>query len=231
MVGAESTKSRWSRWWTPSAAVAIAGALLLGVASSAGGQAVVSVGIQAGPTVSDFWGDEQFNPWDRAGVTAGGLLNVELSPVWSLQGEIQYTTKGGRENNERQPEGDVSNELYLSYLETPILVRAAVLPEASVRPVVFGGIAWAFRLSCTFDDFPDGDSDERSCSEAGFDLKSSDFAVVFGGGVDIDAGPGAILVEARGTVGLKSIDQSGEVDVKNRSIALVAGYVLPLNGP
>jgi len=181
--------------------------------------------------VSDFWGDEKLNPWDRAGVTAGGLVNVELSPVWSLQGEIQYTTKGGRENTDKQPEGDISNELYLSYLEAPILVRAALLPSASVRPVVFGGIAWAFRLSCTFDDFPDGESDQRSCSEAGFDPESSDFGVVFGGGVDIDAGPGAILVEARGTVGLKTIEQSGQADVKNRSIALLVGYMLPLNGP
>ena len=209
----------------------LSGGMYAAAAPPLGAQTVVSLGLEVGPTVSDFWGDSKLNPWDRAGVTAGGLVNLEFTPVWSIQGEVQYTTKGGRENTNKQPEGDVSNELYLSYIDTPILVRATLLPDASVKPVLFGGVAWSFQLSCTYDDFSNGESNQQSCSDAGFALKSTDFAVVFGGGVNIRAGKGLILIEGRGTVGLNSIDASDEFDVKNRSIALLVGYSLPINGP
>jgi hypothetical protein len=64
--------------------------------------------------------------------------------------------------------------------------------------------------------------------------KSTDFGLVFGGGLDIAAGPGAVTLECRYVLGLTEIDDGFQealedpdpqkVDAKNHSIMILVGY-------
>jgi hypothetical protein len=54
-------------------------------------------------------------------------------------------------------------------------------------------------------------------------LKDTDYGLVFGGGVDFELGPGELTVDARYTLGLAKIYDSG-IDVNNRVISVMLGY-------
>jgi hypothetical protein len=80
-------------------------------------------------------------------------------------------------------------------------------------------------MSCRKDEFPDGVSDEMSCPDAGVETRPVDIGVTFGGALDIPAGGGSVVVDLRGNVGIRSIDDSPrQLDFRNRMISLMVGY-------
>ena len=194
-------------------------------------QTVVSLGLEAGPTISDFWGRREAQSMGSSGLLRGrtSQRRALAGLVASGRGALQRPREAGRTRTSSPP------VTCRTSCTSPISRRRSrcarrFFPRPRCGRSCSAASAWAFRLSCTYDDFPDGSSNQVDCSEAGFDVTSSDFAVVFGGGVDIPAGPGLVLVEGRGTVGLSTIDASGETDVKNRSISFLIGYSIPLSG-
>ena len=59
------------------------------------------------------------------------------------------------------------------------------------------------------------------------EVKSFDFGVVFGGGLDFAAGSGSFVIDIRYTLGLTSVDDSGfDADLKNKVFSASIGYAL-----
>jgi hypothetical protein len=101
----------------------------------------------------------------------------------------------------------------------PVGIDLAVESE-SVQPRLYAGPALGFALSCEVkSDTGDPPSD---CKD---NIKSSDFGLVFGVGVELGSGPGAFLADLRYDYGIADINDTGDdISNKNRSIQLLIGY-------
>ncbi len=75
-----------------------------------------------------------------------------------------------------------------------------------------------------------GISAEADCDseEVGAPTNSTDYGILFGGGIDIPAGPGAITFDVLYNLGLGDIAKEDPTDPKvkvtNRNIQVLAGY-------
>ena len=183
----------------------------------------MSLGVLAGADIADQTGQDVFASQDRIGFIGGVSGKFRIASRWSVQVDGLFVHKGGGENNENDP-GDLDDELSLSYLEFPILVKF-VFTDGGTRPGLFVGPALAFELQCTFDVFPDGSSDPVDCAEDGLQTRSPDVGIAFGADVEIPLGSGHFVIDGRGVVGLNSIDDSeANLDFRNRILALMVGY-------
>ncbi len=184
----------------------------------------VSLGVVAGANVADQAGQDVFAPHDRIGFIGGASGTFRFASRWAIQVDGLFVQKGGRENNDVDPEDPFDDELSLEYIEFPILLKFS-FTEGGTRPEVFVGPSFAYELSCNYDTFPDGSSEPVDCSEAGLETRSLDVGVAFGADVEISLGSGHLVIDARGIVGLNSFDDSeANLDFRNRILALMVGY-------
>lgn len=191
-----------------------------------------SLGLLAGANVSDQAGNDRRvyeTTNDLIGFIGGGFARLDLSTRFAVDAQALFVMKGGEQNAERVQDGEKPNQLRLTYLEFPLLLRFRLLAGGSVRPEVFAGPTLSFQLSCRFDEVPSGESSPEDCVDAGILTRSTDPGISFGGALDIAAGPGSVVVEGRGNVSLRSVDDSAaELDVRNRFLSLMVGYRFPL---
>ncbi len=188
----------------------------------------ISLGLLAGANVSDQAGEDRRSYGttnDLFGFIGGGLARLDLSGRFALEGNALYVMKGGEQNAEKVPAGEKPDQLRLNYLELPLLLRFRLLTGGSVRPELFAGPAISIEVSCRFDAFPEGESMAQDCGDAGISTRASDLGVTFGGALDIRAGSGSVVLDIRGNVSLRSIDDStADLDVRNRFISGMVAY-------
>lgn len=187
-----------------------------------------SAGLLAGLDVADLSGDDKdLAPHDRFGFIGGGFVRLGLSEHLSLELDLLYVPKGGEENTDDDP-SDPEDQFKVEYVEVPLLLRVA-LGGSAVSPELFAGPSVGFEVDCTYDAFPNGESDPRPCSDLGIETRSVDVGVAFGAAVDVPLGAGWLVIDGRGIVGLRSIDDSeADLDIRNRILALMVGYRLPM---
>lgn len=208
---------------------ALAAALTLGAASGAAAQGI-SVGVKAGVNVATLGGDDVEDAESRIGLVGGAFLVYRFSDMLALQPEVLYSQKG---TSFSDTEGEVT--LKLDYVDVPVLLRLDVpLANSSLRPSVFAGPVFSLRASCGAEAEFDGGSVEVNCDdfdEEGISFKDTDFGLAFGAGLDFPAGRATVTLDGRYTLGLSSIDDSGQdADVKNRAFAAMLGISIPLMG-
>lgn len=147
------------------------------------------------------------------GFAFGGFLTFNLSPTIALQPEVLYSMKGFKVTVE-----GVDVDMTLNYLEIPVLLKAR-FGNSTTRPSLFAGPALGILLS-------------SKAEASGFSVdtddlwKTTDFGIVFGGGVDFPAGQGTMMFDARYTLGLTQTPDSGpvDIDIKNTNISFMLGY-------
>lgn len=176
-------------------------------------------------------------PDSRTGVVFGGHLVFAFSPVVGFQPEFLYVNKGASyEGSGRTYSDDIGDfvnvdwkeKTKLDYFEIPLLLRISPGPGASARPFLLAGPALA--LKPTAKDRAEVTASygsQRATVQTETDLddvKSLDFAGVVGAGLEFPVGSATLLLEARYTLGLTSIDDSpADLDAKNGPITLLAG--------
>jgi len=207
--------------------VIIAGAAALAVsASSVDAQ---TIGFKLGASMSKFSSDGTTDVYDfMTSFAGGGFVRFGFGRL-GIQPEILSVTKGAEIDGGGTGGEDASYKI--EYVEVPVLLHLPLTYGASFAPYVMGGPAFGFDIGCEeslggtetdCDDVTDGFLSER---------KSIDIGLSAGGGLAFAMGPGAVLVEGRYTWGLTNINDSAvpdPIDVKNRSILLLAGYSIPL---
>jgi len=199
-------------------------ALLLWTAPAVAQESPFAVGALAGADVADQAGSDVFTPHDRFGFIGGASAAVRIASRWSVQLDALYVQKGGRENNDNDPADGYDDQLFLEYLEVPLLLKFS-LTEGGARPQLFVGPSFAFELSCSYDAFPGGESSPVDCPDAGLATRSVDVGAAFGFDVEIPLGSGSFVIDGRGVVGLGSFDDSeAGLDYRNRILALLVGY-------
>lgn len=187
-------------------------------AQSVGGGVKGGVTLGDLPKLAELVDEPGFDTSLRIGYAAGGFVAVRFAGGLSIQPEVLFTQKGARfDVGESGMTADV--KFKADFLDVPVLARYTV--GKGVRGYVFGGPSFDFRLNATVDSDILGESEEQDISE---DLEAFEFALVFGGGIEL----GPILLEARWSEGLTDIakpDPDGPPgDVKTRTYLLLFGF-------
>ncbi|MEE9170819.1 MAG: porin family protein [bacterium] len=191
--------------------IAVALAVTLLIPSQSYGQVSIGKGLKVGLNSANITGDDVSDSKARSGFLAGVFLKLGVGSL-IIQPELLYTVKGAKVEDD--PDID---ELKLTYLEIPVLVKINLGSAPKVKPNIFAGPAFGILLSSKVKG-PGGEVDFKDIT------KSSDLGVVVGAGIDIGLVMTGITFDIRYTFSLSSIDDSGEdADVKNRVLSATAG--------
>jgi len=223
------------------------GVLLSGSAAAADGDTgLVGKGIKGGLTLVKFLGDDVdlSDPFDggpavspdfRTGFAVGGYLVVAVASNVSVQPEVLFIRKGAKYKGSgdlyiEELGGTVTADweatLTFDYVEIPVLFRITAGSGSDTRPYFLAGPAIAFKTSskekAKVSAMGQSVELEEDIDEG---VKSTDFGVLFGAGLEFPLGSATGLVEARYELGLTSLDDtSDEVDIKNGGFQFLAGF-------
>jgi hypothetical protein len=186
------------------------------------------VGARLGASRASFGGPAALSfDSPRRGLVAGVLAGWRFGERLALQSEITWIRKGAR-GTLQGVEGAIPADLELNYVQIPLLLRLSLPTPLGVRPVLLAGGAMSLETHCSVfteeselaltHDCASPDSLERRTS--------TDWSALFGAGLECDAGPVLIGVEARYDLGLVGV--SDVAGLKNRAGVLTAGVILPL---
>jgi len=182
------------------------------------GVAQMQIGPKAGLNIANLGGDdadeligESFD--SKTGFGGGIFFMYQFSNMFAIQPEAYYSMKGAT-----YKEGGVEFTYTLDYFEVPLLLKLIIPIEGSnIRPSIFAGPAIGFNTTSKVKVEFDGESQEEDLKD---DIKSTDFSLVFGGGIGFMVGKNELGVDIRYILGLSSIDDSSEAfDLKNTAIS------------
>lgn len=214
--------------------------LMLSMSSFAFEPGLTGYGLKAGLNLANWSGDgakpdEGEDKKMKLGFGAGGFVTYSINEMFALQPEVFYTMKGAKY------EGDGwTMTLKYDYLEIPVLAKVIMPTEGNIAPHLFVGPSLGINLSAKYKWEEDGETDEGDIKDLMWpgDVKSTDFGLVFGAGVDIGMPHSAITLDGRYTLGLTSISEeyeyvideytgeteTCECDIKNSVISFIVGY-------
>lgn len=179
--------------------------------------AQMQLGVKAGVNLANLGGnDAPDNSETRTGFSGGAFFMYQFSEMFAVQPELLYSMKGATEKGSIDFEGTSYNydaEYKLDYFEIPLLLKFIIpLKGSGVKPALFAGPSIAFNMSAK----TKVESGDESFEEDIEDVKSTDFGLVFGGGLGFPVGNGELGVDIRYILGLSTIDDSADsFDVKN----------------
>ena len=178
--------------------------------------AQIHIGVKAGLNISDIVVDEPnedpTNFDTKTGFVVGAYLNYQFNKLFAVQPEVYYSTKGAELKDEYN---DLT--LSLSYIEIPLLIQFTVpLQSSSVKPNIFAGPAIGFNMSSKVEYRDNGQTTEEDGKE---NTESTEFSLVFGGGIGFLLGRNEIGFDVRYVLGLSNLAKnSGDATIKNTAI-------------
>ena len=166
------------------------------------------------------------------GGIAGGFLTVQFGQFFALQPEVLWTRKGAQLTieDEEVPGSAMEGDFRVDYIEIPLLAQAIfALPGDRVLPRIFAGPAVSFKNRCEAQVDDGGVEVKMDCDEVDADVTKTDWGAVMGLGTEIDLGALALVLDARASFGLNTIDDTANPDeIKNRSLSAMVGVSIPL---
>lgn len=195
---------------------------LFGFADDAAAQRPFRVGVIGGYNMASLDGEGIDNADSRSGFDIGGLVQIPMGEMITIQPEVHYSQRGASLEEE-----GVGSEIALDYIHVPVLLSAGVpLAEGFDFNFVVGP-SFAFEMGCEVEP-EDGDAVE--CADAGIETKSTSIGIIGGGSFAWAMGPGDVLVDIRYDWGLTNINDSDVEDseVKNTALQFLLGYAFPL---
>ena len=177
-------------------------------------------GVKAGINITNLSGDDIEDADSKMGIVGGGFITYKISDMFAIQPELLFSMKGCKFDEDG---GDAT--LKLNYLEIPVLAKFLIPMKENIKPNVYLGPSLGILMSAKYDWEGGGESGTEDVKD---DLKSVDFGLVFGGGVDFPIGEGIMTFDARYTMGLSSFreddDDGTSYDWKNKAISFIVGY-------
>lgn len=181
----------------------------------------MKAGIKFGLNVANIyeaWEGKTVDYDSKVGYSAGLFYSIEIIRELAIQPEILFSKKGGKTTYTWW--GAVyQSSISLSYIEIPILVKFIVPTQSSSNPVIFFGPSLGIKLGGK----EKIESEESSWEEKIGNLKTLDFGLIFGAGLDLGE---AITVDIRYNLGLTNINKNAGNDsyAKNRVLSITLGY-------
>jgi len=188
--------------------------------------AQMQIGPKAGLNISDLSGNDISNTDSKTGFAGGVFFMYQFSKMFAVQPEAYYTMKGAKSKG--TIEGyDYTATWSLDYFEVPILLKLIIPLEGSkINPAIFAGPSIGFNTTHKIKVESGGQSAEQDISN----ITSTDFGLVFGGGVGFPVSNNELGFDVRYTLGLATIDDSADkADVKNGVISINAYFGFSLH--
>ncbi|MBA7607097.1 hypothetical protein ES703_14249 [subsurface metagenome] len=192
----------------------------------------ICFGVKGGMNMSDITGEDvelleeslNLDLGIKMGMVGGIFLELGLTDMLGVQIEVLYSSKGSKGEFEfLGVEGDMA--FNLSYIDIPILLKFKIPIEGPIEPELFIGPSLGYNLSSEIVVEAEG---EKETEDLGDETKSIDFGLEFGGGVGYNLGGGKIIIDARYVLGLTSISEYEDEEIKNTNISIRLGYAFPL---
>jgi len=178
-----------------------------------------TVGGQLGYSRSSLGGADAQGTQSHQGALTGVYLQAPLGGAFSIRPELLFALKGGRAQAAVVGGGTVDIDIGLAYLEFPALLRVE-RPSGRFRPVIFAGPAVAFKIGCDLQVIEPSFPLRAECDQTGLtDFRDVDLSAVGGAGLEVRWPASALSLEARYTVGFRSV--LNEADVRNRAFGLM----------
>lgn len=149
----------------------------------------------------------------RTGFVAGMSLRKVLDDALSLEADGLYVQQGFEASS-----GDNTSRLNIDYLEFPVLLRYR-LGSSSTFPFIAGGVALAYKASCTGAISAGGVSVSEGCGQ---DVNTWDYGLLVGGGISSEALSGSL----RYFWGQGDIVDDANASMRNRVLMVMLGYQL-----
>jgi len=193
----------------------------------------IKLGVKGGVNFADVGGDDVSDTKNKTGFIAGGFAEFMIGNMFAVQPEVLYSQKGFKIDDP-----DVDGKLKLDYFEVPVLLKINVPIEGSkVHPSFYAGPAVSIKSSCKLQGEESGVSFDIDCDSPlivdfigeELPIKSTDFGIVFGGGISFDVGGAEVGVDVRYNLGLtKVVDTDPQIDAKNRVISIMGTVGFPV---
>ena len=177
--------------------------------------AQMQLGVKAGLNLANLSGDDISDTDARTGFAGGLFFMYQFNDMFAIQPEAYYTMKGATDKG--TIEGfTYEAEMKLDYIEIPLLLKFLIpIKDSGVRPSIFAGPSIGFNMSAKSKIEAGGQTFEEDIE----DVASTDFGLVFGGGIGFPVGNGELGLDIRYILGLSTIDDSAEkADIKNSVI-------------
>jgi hypothetical protein len=215
-----------------------------------------SIGIKAGlnmskvansPTYAGFKGVPEWGP------NFGLLVNYGINEKFSVQPELLYTVKGGKQISKEgfmeipdAKEGDYYSDFKTPYLEVPILGKYTFGKENFKGFVEFGpyfgywaSVKWKTKdpIEAKTQDYKIGDDHPQYNADSTITTIKDvrlDIGLVAGLGCEYKLGPGFIMLDFRFDMGLTNTAKYSDAkpdgwgNWANKTFALNLGYIYPL---
>lgn len=207
------------------AANKLVGLSLLAVGAVGAQQPTLRLGAMAGPVFGNFHGADITGTSSRTSLAAGAFATFELNKNVAVEPQVFFAGKGASID----VGGGTTGTFKLDYIEIPLLLKVLYPLQGATRvvPNAFVGPAVAFRSTCKVKASGGGVTVEQSCAAASLPIKSTDFLLTFGAGLDV----GPVALQVRYDLGLSKIDDtSPPADVKTQAWIVTAGFGFPIGG-
>lgn len=146
----------------------------------------------------------------------GGVYFSMGLGLFSIQPEILYVRQGGR--MEALPDW---MEYRVDYIQVPVLLKIHVIP-GPISPMIYGGPYGAYRLRARGVAFIGGVSETTDLKDQ---IKTTDYGVVFGGGIDFRLPVIKLSAEVRYNLGLANLAVNPDpgMSVKTKCLMVLVG--------
>jgi hypothetical protein len=180
------------------------------------------LGVKAGVSMASYkWTDSEASK-SLTRPVFGVFFALNLNRFVAIQPEAYYLTQGGTWLNE----GAVISQKWVdfyNYIHVPVLAKFRFMPDKKWTPILFAGPAVGFLLSAHYKYYEDGVEIWDKDIKPG--LKSTNFSVVFGGGLEYKLDKLMLVLDIRYDLGLANIDRDNDPtdELKTRALMFMLG--------
>jgi len=167
----------------------------------------ISFGAKAGLNLASVTGDGADEVDGRTAFHVGGVVNIEFSELFALQGEIVYSAQGFTQNISFDDVENIEATVKLDYINVPVLADITIIEGLSLQ----GGPQFGINITSELE--VDGETEELD------GVESLDVAAAIGAQLELPIG---LFFQARYVTGLTEIVDGG--DFKNSNISLSVGW-------
>jgi hypothetical protein len=190
--------------------------------SMAAAETEVSLGLKVGPCISNVrWSLDDGSGETFKRLTAGVLIEVNLSPRFAVQPELDFVTMG-------YSWWDLVSvnmgkyEDTLQYLQIPVLFKARLIRKGWIVPAVFAGPSLGILLKAGFK-FYDMVGGLTYIDDIKDLYRDFDLGAVFGAGVNIQVRNLRLIFDVRYYLGLTDVYRAADISVKNAGLMITGG--------
>jgi hypothetical protein len=202
-------------------------ACLLGLLSqTAEGRAQLALGLKGGVTYSTIESGVLNVQGSKISIAAGMFVSFPLFGI-RMQPEWLFVNKGA----DLEAGTGEDRKLKLEYNELHLLARLET-SRGRILPYLMAGPTISFEYDCDVEVDVEGAEENFECDEESVPVitnrKSRDIGLTAVVGAQTRVGPGFVLLEIRGTLGLTNVSKQESIffegELRNRYAALLAGY-------